>query len=80
MAALSTTTSVVAALQTLQIIKLATGGEIWRNAFANLAVPIIQISQPGPAVKHQIGNTTFTVWEEWTVKCCTLKELLAKLK
>lgn len=64
MAALSTTTSVVAALQTIQIIKLAMGSSNWRNAFINLAVPLIQISEPGPAVKHQIGNTTFSVWED----------------
>jgi len=57
MAALSTTTSVVAALQTIEIIKLAIGGVIWRNAFINLAVPLIQISEPGPAAKYKIGNT-----------------------
>jgi hypothetical protein len=40
------------------------GSSNWRNAFINLAVPLIQISEPGPAVKHQIGNTTFSVWED----------------
>lgn len=44
MAALSTTTSVVAALQTIEIIKLAVECTIWRNGFINLAVPLIQIS------------------------------------
>lgn len=51
MAALSTTTSVVAAIQTLEIIKIVLGCELWRNAFVNLAVPLVQISEPGPAVK-----------------------------
>lgn len=44
MAALSTTTSVVAALQTIEIIKLAVDCPNWRNGFINLAVPLIQIS------------------------------------
>lgn len=57
MAALSTTTSVVAAIQTLEIIKIVLGCELWRNAFVNLAVPLVQISEPGPAVKEKIGNT-----------------------
>lgn len=47
MAALSTTTSVVAALQTIEIIKLVVGSKQYRNAFINLAIPLIQISEPG---------------------------------
>lgn len=80
MAALSTTTSVVAALQTIEIIKLAVGCTTWRNAFINIAVPIIQISEPGPAIRHKIGNTDFSVWEDWSFKCETLNDLLQQLK
>jgi hypothetical protein len=47
MAALSTTTSVVAALQTIEILKLVIGSNHYRNAFINLAIPLIQISEPG---------------------------------
>lgn len=47
MAALSTTTSVVAALQTIEIIKLVIGSKQYRNGFINLAIPLIQISEPG---------------------------------
>lgn len=65
MAALSTTTSVVAALQTIQIIKLVVGSKQYRNAFINLAIPLIQISEPGEVPKHKIGNTQFTVWDTW---------------
>ena len=57
MAALSTTTSVVAALQTIEVIKYVVGSEKWRNGFVNLAVPLVQISEPGEAPKHKIGNT-----------------------
>jgi len=57
MAALSTTTSVVAALQTIEIIKLVSGSKVNRNAFINLAIPLIQISEPGEVPKHKIGKT-----------------------
>lgn len=80
MAALSTTTSVVAALQTIEIIKLATGSTTWRNAFINLAVPLVQITEPGPAPKHKLGNTEFTVWEDWQFKAVSLKDLLEQLR
>lgn len=80
MAALSTTTSVVSALQTIQIIKLATGGQIWRNAFVNLAVPYVQITEPGPPPKFAIGNTSFTVWDAWRIKASNIKEIFAELK
>ena len=55
------------------MVKLATGCEIWRNGFINLAVPIAQITEPGPPPKYTVGNTTFTVWDEWVVKASTLK-------
>lgn len=57
MAALSTTTSVVSAIQTLEIMKLVIGCTQWRNAFVNLALPLIQISEPLEAPKHKAGNT-----------------------
>lgn len=80
LAALSTTTSVVAALQTIEIMKLVTDSTIWRNGFINLAVPLVQITEPGPPLKHAIGNTSFTVWDEWRVKASTLKEVLTHLR
>lgn len=80
MAALSTTTSVVAALQTIEIMKLVAGCEQWRNAFVNLAVPLVQISEPGEVPKHKIANSEFTVWDIWEFKCETLKDLLSQLR
>lgn len=80
LAALSTTTSIVAALQTIEMIKLVSGSTTWRNGFINIAVPLIQITEPGPPIKHPLGNTTFTVWDEWTIKASTLKEVLAQIK
>lgn len=80
MAALSTTTSVVAALQTIEIIKLVVGSTNWRSAFINLALPLVQISEPGPPQKHKIGKGDFTVWEEWEFKATCLKDILDELK
>lgn len=80
MAALSTTTSVVAALQTIEIIKLAVDCPNWRNGFINLAVPIIQISEPGPALKHKIGSAEFSIWEDWSFKASSLRDLLQQLR
>lgn len=46
----------------------------------NLAVPLIQISEPGPAVKEKIGNTEFSVWQDWEFKAASLKDLLTQIK
>lgn len=47
--ALSTTTSCIAALQTIELIKYLKGCtlEEMRNSFINLAVPMIQTNEPG---------------------------------
>jgi hypothetical protein len=57
MPALSTTTSLISAIQTIELIKVIKKSKLYRNAFVNLAVPIIQITEPGPAAKTKIGNT-----------------------
>ena len=57
MPALSTTTSVVSALQSIELIKIIKNSKVPKNTFANLAVPLIQMSEPGAAVKNKIGNT-----------------------
>ena len=46
MAALSTTTSCIAALQTIELVKYIKGcaADVMRNAFINLAVPVFQLS------------------------------------
>ena len=51
MPALSTTTSCIAALQTIELVKYIKGCKVeaMRNAFINLAVPILQLGEPGEA-------------------------------
>jgi hypothetical protein len=48
--ALSTTTSCIAALQTIELVKYIKGCSVeqMRNTFLNLAVPILRLGEPGP--------------------------------
>ena len=69
--ALSTTTSCISALQTLELLKLIKNLDIqnYRNTFMNLAIPIIQASQPGNVVNKKIcGNLYSNVWDIWNVE------------
>lgn len=47
--ALSTTTTAIAGIQTLELVKYIKGLKLdrMRNAFLNLAVPVLQLSEPG---------------------------------
>ena len=86
--ALASTTAVVAALQTLEIVKLAkqTDIEYHRNAFVNLALPSISLSEPGPPKKTQLTpELSVTLWDRWEVKVekgkeAPFEELLTLLK
>jgi len=54
--ALATTTAAVAGLQTLELVKLIRGCKKTdhRNVFLNLAVPIMQASEPGDVAKTNL--------------------------
>ncbi len=84
MPALSTTTSCIAALQTIELVKYLRGCplEAMRNAFINLAVPYMQLGQPGPVEKIKVHqNLETTLWERWSVgpisSSKTLGEMMA---
>ena len=69
--ALSTTTSVVAALQILELIKLvkSVDVEVHRNVFVNLALPLFNFTQPGsPQITKLTDNLKVTIWDRWDVK------------
>ncbi len=55
--ALATTTAAVAGLQTLELVKLLKGCKKTdhRNIFLNLAVPIMQASEPGDVAKVKLA-------------------------
>ena len=69
--ALSTTTSCVAALQTIELIKILfnfNNIEIFKNSFLNLSLPLIQFSEPGEIKKNLIKEGLFsTIWDIWEV-------------
>ena len=68
--ALSTTTSCISALQTLELLKLIKGLDIkyFRNTFLNLAIPFMQSSEPGNVVNKKIcGDLVSNVWDIWEI-------------
>ena len=85
--ALATTTSSIAALQTIELVKIAKNSPIeeYRNSFLNLAIPLLQSSEPGSCNKIKIreGLTT-TVWDRWEITLpkekCNIKNLFEILK
>jgi len=69
--ALATTTAAVAGLQTLELVKLLKGCKKvdHRNVFLNLAVPIMQASEPGDVAKTKLSEgIEVTLWDRWEVK------------
>lgn len=55
-----------------------------RNSFINLAVPIMQLSEPGEAQKIKLtDDLTVTVWDRWEVTCpkgMTVQQLFEQLE
>lgn len=84
--ALATTTSSIAGLQTLEMIKLLndTKLEDLRNINLNLAVPSLMASEPGPPQKVKLREgLEISIWDTWTVhfpKDAALKDLIKKLQ
>lgn len=69
--ALATTTSAVAGLQTLELVKLLKGCKKvdMRNIFLNLAVPFMQAGEPGDAMKEKLlEGLEVSLWDRWETK------------
>ena len=69
--ALATTTAAIAGLQTLELVKYLKNcrKEDHRNIFLNLAVPMMQASEPGDVEKVKLTeNVEVTLWDRWTIK------------
>lgn len=69
--ALATTTASIAALQTIEAIKIVKKLQLkdFRNAFLNMAVPLLTLSEPGPVIKSKIREgLEVTVWDQWDYK------------
>lgn len=69
--ALSTTTSCIAALQTIELVKYLKDLplEQMKNTFLNLAVPMVQTGEPGEIEKIKIHeDLTTNIWERWSLE------------
>ena len=86
--ALATTTAAVAGLQTLELVKLLLNAKKsdHRNIFLNLAVPIMQASEPGEIAKTKLAEgIEVTLWDRWDVnkgtgrKDITLAEVIKEV-
>ena len=74
--ALATTTAAIAGLQTIELLKLIKRGGIqdafkvdkFRNAFLNLAVPSLMLSEPAEPIKTKLKeDLTVDAWERWEI-------------
>lgn len=67
---MATTTAAIAGLQALELVKVVQGArkEDYRNAFLNLAVPIMQSTEPGPVPETKLTDEiTTNLWDTWEV-------------
>ena len=76
--ALATTTAAVAGLQTLELVKLIKKCKKvdHRNVFLNLAIPIMQASEPGDVAKTKLAEgLAVTLWDRWEAKTPSGKDI-----
>mmetsp|Transcript_53606 Transcript_53606/g.73473 ORF Transcript_53606/g.73473 Transcript_53606/m.73473 type:complete len:134 (+) Transcript_53606:4472-4873(+) len=84
--ALATTTASVAGMQTLEMLKILKNVtlEEHNNIFLNLAVPILQCSEPGAVEKVKLlEGVEVSLWDKWEIKNAkdmTLEAMIAELE
>lgn len=88
--AIATTTSSVAGLVSIELVKLvkyhgnANSLSSYRNAFLNLGISLFLLSEPGACPRSHIHNDLYvTIWDKWTVKgseSFTLRQLIDHIK
>jgi ubiquitin-activating enzyme E1 len=69
--AISTTTSIVSGLVTIEMIKNIFGKkniQEYKNSFINLALSFTLLSEPMPTIKNKIGNETYTPWDYYNLE------------
>ena len=84
--ALATTTSAIAGLQTLEMVKIINENKLEevRNAFLNLAVPSLMASEPGPPEKKKLKEgVEVDIWDIWELemkKDAKIGDLIKKIQ
>ncbi|GAB4824302.1 E1 ubiquitin-activating protein, variant 3 [Ancistrocladus abbreviatus] len=82
--AIATTTAMATGLVCLELYKFLDGQhklEDYRNAFANLALPLFSMAEPVPPKVFKHREMSWTVWDRWVLKGNpTLGELIQWLK
>lgn len=70
--AIATTTSCVAGLVSIELVKIVQGNwklDNFRNLFLNLGLSLFLLSEPGPCVKSKIAENCYvSLWDKWTVQ------------
>ena len=81
--AIATTTSLVSALVVIELLKVVQGVAVdkYKNAFLNLALPVIQLSEPSGPEQKAFGDKgiKFSEWDRWEVRlgpAVTLEQFL----
>jgi ubiquitin-activating enzyme E1-like protein 2 len=91
--AIATTTSVIAGLATIELVKILKGKkddhfewklDDFRNYFINLSIPLFLACEPCGCVKEKLTEQCFvTLWDKWNIKgtrTTTLKNFIDQVK
>ena len=77
--ALATTTSAIAGLQTIELVKIiaAVKVEHHKNSFLNLSIPILAQSEPSEPPKHTLApGLKVNLWDRWDISIQQHKEII----
>eukprot|EP00331_Platyophrya_macrostoma_P026761 CAMPEP_0176444574 /NCGR_PEP_ID=MMETSP0127-20121128/23147_1 /TAXON_ID=938130 /ORGANISM="Platyophrya macrostoma, Strain WH" /LENGTH=2633 /DNA_ID=CAMNT_0017830115 /DNA_START=51 /DNA_END=7953 /DNA_ORIENTATION=- len=77
--ALATTTSAIAGLQTIELVKLIANVKLeeHKNTFLNLSLPSLTQSEPSSAPVYTISaNLKATLWDRWDIRLSEHKQIV----